>query len=203
MFIYSRYSPVWKLRLLLTHSGTEVPWSGAVDAIRKQHWNVFHLLCKIIYFCLCDLKSAWYLWVQLGQQGSEVEPTTWMSAVWLGNVWEMHLARPGQKLEKQNTLSFWWRIVESERKLSPSSGRNRVNMEIASCCQSIRLKIICEKKYFLAYFPSRKTAICIVLKHFEEQKADRLVCGHFIVVIEWLTGWVNTQQYLLDYRIIM
>ena len=34
----------------------------------------------------------------------------------------------------------------------------------------------------------------------EEQKADRLVCGHFIVVIEWLTGWVNTQQYLLDYR---
>ena len=75
-------------------------------------------------------------------------------------------------------------------------------MEIASCCQSIRLKSIFEKKYSLAYFPSRKTAICIVLKHFEEQKADRLVCGHFIVVIEWLTGWVNTQQYLLDYRMI-
>ena len=52
MFNFSRYSPVWRLRLLLTHSGTEVPWSGAVDAIRKQHWNVFHLLCKIIYFCL-------------------------------------------------------------------------------------------------------------------------------------------------------
>ena len=73
-------------------------------------------------------------------------------------------------------------------------------MEIASRCQSIRLKSICEKKYFLAYFPGRKTAICIVLKHFEEQKADRLVCGHFIVVIDWLTGWVNTQQYMLDYR---
>ena len=55
---YPRYSPIWRLQLLLTHSGTEVPWSGAVDAIRKQHWNVFHLLCKIIYFCLCDLKSA-------------------------------------------------------------------------------------------------------------------------------------------------
>ena len=74
-------------------------------------------------------------------------------------------------------------------------------MEIASCCQSIRLKVFV-KKIFLAYFPSRKKAICIVLKHFEEQKADRLVCGHFIVVIEWLTGWVNTQQYLLDYRMI-